>query len=121
MKAISVAFGIFMGIVPLWGFQLLIAIPLSIFFRLNTALVVVAANISIPPMIPLILFLSHLTGIVWMGSKAVHLSFDQEITLQTFQDSILQYVLGATTLAVIAALIAGATTWAILKLTHKKS
>ncbi|MFZ6009870.1 MAG: DUF2062 domain-containing protein, partial [Bacteroidota bacterium] len=47
VKAVSVGFGIFMGIVPIWGFQLAVAIPLSFLFRLNKALVIIAANISI--------------------------------------------------------------------------
>ena len=65
-----------MGIVPIWGFQLVVAIALAFLFRLNKALVVVAANVSIPPMIPLILFLSHLTGALWMGDASVSISFD---------------------------------------------
>ncbi|MES1225118.1 MAG: DUF2062 domain-containing protein, partial [Bacteroidota bacterium] len=52
IKAFSVGFGIFMGIVPIWGFQLLAAIALAIVLRLNKALVIIAANISVPPMIP---------------------------------------------------------------------
>ena len=37
LKAVSVAFGIFMGIVPIWGFQLVVAIFLAILFKLNKA------------------------------------------------------------------------------------
>ena len=33
LKAISIAFGVFMGIVPIWGFQLATAIFLSIIFK----------------------------------------------------------------------------------------
>jgi hypothetical protein len=49
LKAISVAFGVFMGIIPIWGFQLVSAIFLSILLKLNKPLVIIAANISIPP------------------------------------------------------------------------
>ena len=62
LKAMSVAFGIFMGIIPIWGFQLVAAIFLAILFKLNKPLVIVAANISIPPMIPVIIFLSYKMG-----------------------------------------------------------
>jgi uncharacterized protein (DUF2062 family) len=58
-----------MGIVPIWGFQLIVAITLSFLLRLNKALVIIAANISIPPMWPLILFLSYEMGKFWMGDK----------------------------------------------------
>lgn len=91
-----------MGIVPVWGFQLALAIALSFLFRLNKALVIIAANISIPPMIPLILFLSHYTGAFWMGEKAQKISFGKEITLELVQNNFVQYVLGGITLAVLA-------------------
>jgi uncharacterized protein (DUF2062 family) len=111
-----VAFGIFMGIVPIWGFQLAVAIALSFIFRLNKALVIIAANISIPPMIPLVLFLSHFTGRMWMGEQAQYISFSREITFEVVQNNIVQYVLGATTLAVVAGLFFGGMTYLGLKL-----
>lgn len=108
-------FGIFMGIVPLWGFQLLIAIALSIVLKLNKALVIIAANISIPPMIPLILFLSHYTGKIGMGDKAVDLSFNRQINFETFQNSLIQYILGAILLAIVAGLFFGLMTYVVLR------
>lgn len=110
-----------MGIVPVWGFQMLIAIGIAIFFRLNKALVILAANISIPPFIPIIIYLSHVTGTIWMGKNAVKLSFDKEITLEFLQNSFGQYVAGAITLAIVAGLIFGVLTALILKLKHKRS
>jgi uncharacterized protein (DUF2062 family) len=105
-----------MGIVPLWGFQMAIAITLAFLFRLNKVLVILAANISIPPMIPLILFLSHLTGSIWLGDKAQHISFNNDITLAEVQASLLQYVWGAVTLAVVAGLLFGGLTYLGLKI-----
>src|SRR6185312_8995913 len=61
-KAFSIGFGFFMGIFPVWGFQLLIGIPIAVLFRLNKVLFIAAANISIPPMIPVIIFLSYYFG-----------------------------------------------------------
>jgi uncharacterized protein (DUF2062 family) len=119
LKATSVGFGIFMGIVPIWGFQLAIGIPLAFLFRMNKALFILAANISIPPMIPLILFLSHSTGRIWMGQAASHLSFTKDITLATLQNSFLQYVWGAITLAVVAGFVVGLITFFALKLFRK--
>ncbi len=110
-----------MGIVPIWGFQMLIAISVAIFFRLNKALVILAANISIPPFIPVIIYLSHLTGAIWMGTNAVKLSFDKEITIEFLQNSFGQYVAGAITLAIMAGLTFGILTALLLKLKHKRS
>lgn len=105
-----------MGIVPVWGFQLAIAIALSFVLRLNKALVIVAANISIPPMIPVILFLSHRTGAYWMGEKAQPLSFSREITFELVQSNFVQYVLGAVSLAILAGVLFAGSTFMGLKL-----
>lgn len=114
-KAVSVGFGVFMGIVPIWGFQMMVALALSFVFRLNKIIVLVAANISIPPMIPLILYLSHLTGKIWMGSAAVDISFDKELTISTLRESFIQYVLGSITLATASGIFFGIATYLFLK------
>jgi len=105
-----------MGIVPLWGFQLAIAIAGAFVFRLNKILVVIAANISIPPMIPIVLFLSYVTGGLWLGHSASHLSFSNDITLETLSKNLLQYLLGAVTLAIIAGIVFGGITFVLLKI-----
>jgi uncharacterized protein (DUF2062 family) len=104
-----------MGIVPLWGFQMLIAITISIFFRLNKALVLIAANISFPPFIPVILYLSLMMGKIWVGKEAVNLSFDKDLDLDTVHHSFMQYLYGAVTLAVLSSLFFGCVTYILLK------
>ena len=121
MRAISIGFGVFMGIFPIWGFQMLVAIALSIIFKLNKALVILAANISIPPIMPLILYASHLTGKLWMGKHAKSISFDDELTLDLVHDHFLQYVLGAITLSIVAGLASGLISWSAFKLTKSQS
>jgi glycosyltransferase involved in cell wall biosynthesis len=120
LKSISVAFGIFMGIVPIWGFQLAAAIFLAILFKLNKPLVIIAANISIPPMIPPIIFLSYKTGAFWMGANAMQIDFSNDITIQSIKKNLQQYILGSITLAVVAALVFGLGTFIFLKLIGKK-
>jgi uncharacterized protein (DUF2062 family) len=105
-----------MGIIPIWGFQLIVAIALSFQFRLNKALVILAAHISIVPMIPVIIFLSHRVGAIWMGAKAQPLSFSSDLTFGNVQNSLLQYVVGAITLAIVAGIIFGFVTYGILKM-----
>lgn len=120
LKAMSVAFGIFMGIVPIWGFQLALAIFFAIVLKLNKPLVIVAANISIPPMIPLIIFLSYKTGALWLGDSAMHIDFTNALTLSSIKQNLIQYVIGSITLAIIAAVIFGMLTFIFLKLIEKK-
>ena len=50
------------------GFSIGCCYFLAILFKLNKALVIIAANISIPPMIPVIIFLSYKAGAFWMGA-----------------------------------------------------
>ncbi len=108
-----------MGIVPIWGFQLIAAISLAFVLRLNKALVILAVNISIPPMIPLILFLSHETGAIWMGNDAVSLPFNSAFTSDFLKYSFLQYVIGAVTLAVFSGGFFGLITFGLLKVFRK--
>jgi glycosyltransferase involved in cell wall biosynthesis len=121
LKATSVAFGIFMGIIPIWGFQLASAIFLAILFKLNKPLVIVAANISIPPMIPFIIYLSFKTGAIWMGKNAMQFNFSNSITLKSVKDNLVQYIYGSITLAIVAGIVFGLVTFIFLKLIDKKT
>ena len=121
LKAMSVAFGIFMGIIPIWGFQLVAAIFLAILFKLNKPLVIVAANISIPPMIPVIIFGSYKMGALWMGSNAMQIDFSNAITLDSIKKNLLQYIYGSITLALVAGIAFGLLTFIVLKIIGKKS
>lgn len=120
LTSFSVAFGVFMGIVPIWGFQLLVAITLSVLLRLNKALVILSANISLPPMIPLIIFLSYQTGAYWVGGDAVAFSMSKDITLESIHANFMQYVYGAVTLALLAGTAAGLITWTVLTLKKRR-
>ncbi len=100
-KALSIGFGFFMGIIPLWGFQLLIGIPLAVLFKMNKVLFIASANISIPPMIPFIIYLSLLTGQIF-----IHGNFETnqllDFSSEVVQKNILQYFIGASVLSIIA-------------------
>lgn len=121
IKALSIAFGVFMGIVPIWGFQLAVAIFLAILFKLNKPLVIIAANISIPPMIPFIIFGSIKTGALWMGKNAIEISFTKNISLLTIQQSLHQYIIGSIILAVVAGVFFGMLSYALLKIKKSKN
>jgi uncharacterized protein (DUF2062 family) len=110
-KSNSVAIGIFFGIVPIWGYQLITAVFVAYLLKLNKAIVVLTAQISIPPMIPLILFLSIKTGELITGTKAVF-SFS-DLTVMFVKEQISVYLIGATVLAVVCALISWVITYFI--------
>jgi glycosyltransferase involved in cell wall biosynthesis len=115
---LSVMLGVFMGIAPIWGYQLITAISLAYLFRLNKILVIVAANISIPPMIPLILYLSFVTGSVIMG-KGTHLNLVAPVTFEFVKNNLLQYIIGSVTLAIILSLFFGMIMYFFMKLIRK--
>ncbi len=116
----AVGFGFFMGIIPIWGWQTVVALALSHYFKLNKAIVVLAANISIPPMLPFILFGSFYTGALVLGKDLDLLHFTNEISLKSISNDFLQYVLGAIVLAIVAAIVTGLLTFLLLKLFRKK-
>jgi glycosyltransferase involved in cell wall biosynthesis len=103
-KAKSIGFGLFMGIVPIWGFQLLVGIPLSVYFRMNKVLFITAANISLPPAIPLIIFASYKFGGLFY-KNGVQLESFSELTLESIHVNFVQYFLGGTLLAVCVGVI----------------
>jgi uncharacterized protein (DUF2062 family) len=93
-----------------------VAIALAFIFRLNKALVIVSANISIPPMIPLILFASHKIGGIWLGGQAQSLAFNSELSLNMVRQNLTQYLIGAITLALLSGVVMGFVTFGMLKL-----
>jgi len=121
VKAMSVGLGICMGILPIWGFQLVTAIFLSIVLKLNKALVILAANISIPPLVPLIIFFSYKTGAVWMKDGGGELTFSNSLTFESIKSNFQQYLYGSITLAIVSGVLCGLVTWVLLSLFRKKT
>jgi glycosyltransferase involved in cell wall biosynthesis len=120
-KSVSVAFGIFMGIFPVWGFQLIMAIFLAVLFRLNKGLVILFANISIPPVIPLIVYSSYRFGAFWMPDKARPISLTKSLSLSAIRYNFKQYLVGAISLSIAAGLVAGLISIVLLKIFSKKT
>lgn len=119
-KSMGVAFGIFMGIIPIWGYQLVSALVLAHFLKLNKAIVGVAANISIPPMIPFLLYGSLKTGQFVLGNDLSDNIFNNEVTFETIKQHLFEYVVGSCVFAVVMAVLFGGITYLILKLQYKK-
>lgn len=102
---LAVMLGVFMGIVPVWGYQMIIAGVLAHFLKLNKVITIVASNISLPPMIPFLLFGSYATG-GWILNRPVLLTL-HEVTFETIRDSFIQYLAGSMVFAVLCGLLAG--------------
>lgn len=120
-KVSSVAYGIFWGIFPLWGFQLAVGLPTAALLRLHVPLVFLAANISIPPMIPFILYGSFWTGALVLGGNRGDLSWENMGNLEVIKTNVYQYTLGAIVLAIVAALLSALLSYAFLTFSTRKA
>lgn len=118
-KALAIGFGVFFGIIPIWGFQLMLGIPFAIFTKLNKVLFITAANISIPPFIPFIIFGSYAMGELIMGNSGVSLPPLSEISLDNIHDSFMTYLWGAIALAISGGVLATLVSWGIMKIFKK--
>lgn len=110
----SVGLGIFFGIVPFWGYQMITAALTAHLLKLNKVIAVAFSNISIPPMIPFILY-----GSLLMGGKVLDrptfLSLSS-INFESISNCMFQYVIGSFTLALVASLAIGSITYLMLNI-----
>ncbi|MFI5152232.1 MAG: DUF2062 domain-containing protein [Chitinophagales bacterium] len=121
LKAASIGFGVFMGLLPIWGFQLAAAIFLAILLKLNKPLVIIAANISIPPMIPIIIFLSYKMGTYWMNEQATQIKFASSLSLESIRYNLQQYIYGSISLAIVAGLLSGILSIFLFRISKRKT
>lgn len=115
-KALSVGFGVFMGIFPIWGYQMLVGVALAHLLKLNKTLVLVASNISIPPLIPFIIYGSYKLGALFVSDPKNDFLFSDGLSLENIKDNLLQYIIGAIVLAIVAGVLFGVLTYVYLAL-----
>lgn len=118
--AASIGFGVFMGIVPIWGYQMIVALALAYVFKLHKPFVIVAANISLPPMIPFIIFGSIAMGGLVLGHPFQEFSFSQITGLESITSHLYQYLVGSIVLAIILGFLSGSFTYILLLLFRRK-
>jgi len=115
----SVALGLFVGLTPFWGWQLIIAFGVSYLFKLNKFVTVTASNISIPPILPFLLFLSYFTGGLVLGLKT-QFSYNTGFNLEWIKHNLVQYIVGSFILGIIFAVVFGLLTFILLEIFRKK-
>ena len=101
--AASMGWGVFCGIIPIWGYQMVFALATAHILKLNKIVALVFSNVSVPPMIPFILYGSLLIGAFLMGEH-VAVSFDS-ISFESAGRSLVQYLLGSLVLAVASGVV----------------
>ena len=102
--ALAVGWGVMWGMMPVWGWQGVVAVATGHVLKLNKVVTFLATNISIPPMIPLIVFGGYAVGCVLTGQD-VSLSVEH-ISVEKLGASLYQYILGSVVLAVAGGIVA---------------
>lgn len=113
--ALSVTLGVFMGIAPVWGWQMLIAVFFAHILKLNKAVTLIASNISIPPMIPLLLYFSYLAGGYVLPNGITELSFSN-ISFDKVYTDLFQYLIGSLVFGALLSVVGGIVTLVLLKI-----
>lgn len=118
VKSASIALGVFIGIAPFWGFQTFLAIFLAVLFKWNKVLSFTFSNISIPPMIPFIIFASLKVGELFVGGNTPLFS-ENNLTFEAVKNHLTQYLIGSFVLAAITAALFGFTSYFLLSMSKK--
>lgn len=116
----SVALGLFIGVTPIWGWQIVTTFGLAHVLRLNKFVAVTASNISLPPMLPFVIFLSYILGGWVMGVNISNLEYSPGLGLQWIKENLLQYLIGSLLLGVMLSCVFGPVTWLLLHFFRKK-
>ncbi|MEX2483136.1 MAG: DUF2062 domain-containing protein [Brumimicrobium sp.] len=117
VKSTSLALGVFIGIIPIWGLQTIVVLFLAISFRLNKLLAFAGSNISIPPMIPIIVITSLNIGGLVMNNTV---SQEEVSTVVSFKNHLLEYIVGSFILAIIAAISVWVLSYFLILKTQRK-
>ena len=117
--AASVGLGLFFGIFPIWGFQMLVAFAIASFLKLNRVVVLLSTNISTPPLTPFIIFFSYELGSLFVVDPIQLPDFDR-IDKQMIYAQVNQYLIGSVLLSLIVGLLGFAVSYVILRMINKR-
>ncbi|MCG2460165.1 DUF2062 domain-containing protein [Flavobacteriaceae bacterium F89] len=118
-KAFSIALGVFIGLTPLWGLQTVIVLFLAVLLRLNKVIAFAFSNVSFPPFIPFILYVSLVLGNWVLGQDFLLTSEDISGNFELIQH-LKAYVVGSMVLSTFAALLFGMVGYIFLSIFDSK-
>ena len=117
--AAAIAVGVLVGILPIWGFQMMVGVAIAQFFGLNRLVVLATSNISLPPMIVGVLYGSYLCGCL-IFEDVPSITMDN-ISMDIMLASGMCYFVGAIIFAIISAVIAYIISFLLLHLLRRKT
>ena len=118
IKSLSVTAGVFVGLLPLWGFQTVIILFLATYFKLNKFLSYVSTHVSFPLFLPFIIALSLFIGGHFVGGET-HFE-TASMNMKFVKAHLLQYIIGSLILAVISSAFCGLLTYFFLEIFKTK-
>jgi len=113
--ALSLGLGVCCGILPIWGFQLAIAVTAAHVLRLNKALALLGGNVSFPAAIPFILYASLATGRILLGAED-----DASLDIASSWTFAREYLVGSVALAALAGTATGLAAYAAARLLGRR-
>ncbi len=117
--SLAVGVGLFFGIVPIWGFQMIAAAAVAHRCRLNKAITLLASNISAPPLAPFVVYGGLVLGHWLFTGKVMHLAPDQ-VSMANVRAYFGQWFVGSVALAFLAAIAGTLITYAGARLVRRK-
>jgi len=105
-KAFSIALGIFVGLSPFWGLHTLLVFGLAFLLKLNKPIAFAFSNVSLPPFIPFILYLSVQMG-VWITGEENFFALDTIMDNLVALKGLKTYLIGSFALATTVSMISG--------------
>lgn len=115
----AVGLGLFLGIAPIWGFQIIACLTFAHLLRLNKAITVVTAHISIPPLVPVILFSGLQIGHRLFQGEWLPFAV-QDMTWHRAMEYFWESFVGSILLALAVATAGFFTTWLIAQFWRHK-
>lgn len=115
--ASAVAFGVMMSVMPIWGFQTVAALGGAQLLRLNKIIVAAAANVSLPPFIPFIVYGAMRLG-GWVCGIDVHLSL-ADASMESTGGNAVAYAIGSVMLGIAMGIVAWPVTWVVLRIVRR--
>lgn len=116
--SLAVGLGLFFGIAPLWGIQMVTAAAVAHWLRLNKAITLLSSNISIPPMMPLVLYGGLALG-HWMFTGALIDLSPSQMTREKALDYFWQWAVGSVVLALVVASLGTVLAYTLARLSRK--
>jgi uncharacterized protein (DUF2062 family) len=115
----AVGLGLFCGIAPIWGYQMVAAATLAHLLRLNKAIALLASNISIPPIMPFILYGGLALGHWLFTGQALNFSTQQFTRALAFK-YLGQWCVGSVALGAVVGTMGTLTTYSVARLFRQR-